>query len=146
VNPIIGCGYWIFWGGPKGRAISDSIAWKIPNAHCGYIDLYIDGGVCALFFLFCMLAAYGFRLVKRGHGDRFQQVRLGMFSAAIVYNLSESSFLRMGLLWFTTLLMIVDFPKMKKTAKKLHRTYQEVAVMIPRNEAVPETIQRRAFR
>jgi exopolysaccharide production protein ExoQ len=146
VNPIIGCGYWIFWAGPKGRAISDSIDWKIPNAHCGYIDLYLDGGICALFVLFCVLASYGFRLVKRGHGNRFQQVRLGMFSAAIVYNLSESSFLRMGLLWFTTLLMIVDFPRMKQTVKKFHRTNYGVAVESRRgNKAVPETVRPGVF-
>lgn len=145
VNPIIGCGYWIFWAGPKGQAISDSIAWKIPNAHCGYIDLYIDGGICALFVLFCVLAAYGFRLVKRGHGNRFQQVRLGMFSAAIVYNLSESSFLRMGLLWFTTLLMIVDFPRMKQTIKKFHRTSYGVVVASRRSETVPEAVRPGVF-
>jgi O-antigen ligase len=145
VNPIIGCGYWIFWAGPKGRAISDSIDWKIPNAHCGYIDLYLDGGICALFVLFCVLVAYGFRLTKRSHANRFQLFRLGMFSAAIVYNLSESSFLRMGLLWFTTLLMIVDFPRMKQTIKKFHRTSHGVVVASRRSETVSETVRPGVF-
>jgi uncharacterized protein (DUF1330 family) len=68
-----------------------------------------------------------------------------MFSAAIVYNLSESSFLRMGLLWFTTLLMIVDFPKMKQTVKRFNRKNYEVAVAGRGSEAVPKTVRQGAF-
>lgn len=126
VNPIIGCGYWNFWAGPGGLAISNAIVWQTPNAHCGYLDIYLDGGACGLFLLFCVLVAYGLRLVKRAQMSRFQLVRLGMLSAAIVYNLSESSFLRMGLLWFTTLLMMVDFPRMKESPIGLRRPAQHL--------------------
>lgn len=111
VNPIFGNGYWNFWGGPGGRAISDMIQWNIPNAHCGYLDLYLDGGFSVLLLLGFMLIAYGFRLVARQSLQPERRLRMAFFCAALVYNLSESSFFRIGLLWFTTLLVIVDFPQ-----------------------------------
>jgi len=117
VNPIFGYGYWTFWGGPRGRAISDSINWTIPTAHCGYLDIYLDGGICGLLVLFIVLLVYGNRLLKFSANNRFQMTRLGILAGAIVYNLAESSFVRMGLLWFAVLLVIVDFPKMKWPAK-----------------------------
>jgi O-antigen ligase len=110
VNPILGCGYWNFWAGPGGKAISEIIHWPIPNAHCGYLDIYLDGGICGLIVLSIFLVSYGFRLAGKDARSTFQLVRLGLFAAAIVYNQSESSFFRLGLLWFTTLLMIVSFP------------------------------------
>ena len=113
VNPLIGCGYWNFWKGPRGQAISDSIQWQIPTAHCGYLDLYLDGGILALVVFFGFLAAYGWRRIKDNSGSRFEAFRIGLLCSAIVYNLTESSFVRLGLLWFATLMLVVDFPRMK---------------------------------
>jgi hypothetical protein len=39
------------------------------------------------------------------------RVRFAFLIVAILHNLTESSFARMGLMWFTTLLMIYEFPK-----------------------------------
>jgi exopolysaccharide production protein ExoQ len=118
VNPIIGYGYWDFWGGPVGQEIAFQMQTSIPNAHCGYIDLYLDGGIIGLIFACIFLVAYGVRLTSRRKQDRTQCVRLALFCAAIVYNLAESSFLRLGLLWFTTLVMIVDFPQPRLKARR----------------------------
>lgn len=119
VNPILGCGYWNFWSGPGGKAISEAIQWPIPNAHCGYLDIYLDGGICGLVLLTIVLVSYGFRLAGRDTRSPFQLVRLALFATAIIYNLSESSFFRIGLLWFTTLLMMVTFPRSQARAKKV---------------------------
>jgi exopolysaccharide production protein ExoQ len=118
VNPILGCGYWNFWGGPGGKAISDMIHWPIPNAHCGYLDIYLDGGICGLIILTIFLVSYGFRLAGKDARSPFQLVRFGFFAAMIFHNQSESSFFRMGLLWFATLLMIVAFP-MKQRRREM---------------------------
>lgn len=117
VNPLTGCGYWNFWKGPGGAAISTAIGWTVPTAHCGYLDVYLDGGILGLFLFFCVLAAYGWRLIKRSEKGRFQLVGLAVLSAAIVYNLTESAFLRTGPLWFLVLVMIVDMPPRKRDAK-----------------------------
>lgn len=119
VNPIVGNGYWNFWAGPGGKAISNMIHWPIPNAHCGYLDIYLDGGICGLIILAVFLISYGLRLAGRDARSPFQLVRLGLFAAAIVYNQSESSFFRLGLLWFTTLLMIVSFPTKQRRREQM---------------------------
>jgi O-antigen ligase len=119
VNPILGNGYWNFWAGPGGKAISEAIHWPIPNAHCGYLDIYLDGGICGLIVLAIAIASYGFRLTSRDARTPFQLVRIAMFVTAIIYNLSESSFFRLGLLWFTTLLMVVSFPRRQGRTEQL---------------------------
>jgi exopolysaccharide production protein ExoQ len=146
VNPLIGYGYWNFWKSPGGLAISDVVQWDVPNAHNGYLDIYLDGGFVALILLCCYIFAYGRRMIKQSHNGRFQLVRLGFFAAAIVHNLSESSLFRMGLLWFATLLVTVEFPRMKRAVKKVPPTHQDVAVASPRRDPVLETVHRRAFR
>jgi len=119
VNPLIGCGYWNFWQGPHGAEISKEINWAIPTAHCGYLDIFLDGGILGLAVLFYMLGAYGWRLIRQGRQDRFRVVGLAVLCAAIIYNLSESSFVRVGPLWFATVLMMVEFPLRKKVAKRI---------------------------
>lgn len=114
VNPIVGCGYWNFWGGPGGFAISQAMTTTIPTAHNGYLDIYLDGGFIGLGVLFVFLIARGRhllgRLRKLGSGNYYARISFAVLIMAIIYNLSESTWARMGLIWFTTLLMIADFP------------------------------------
>jgi O-antigen ligase len=114
VNPLFGAGYWNFWGGPSGYAISKAMNTTIPNGHCGYLDIYLDGGVVGLVILFAVLVSNGHKLVNsvRNGRDvtRNVAVNLPFLISVITYNLTESSFARMSILWFTTLLMIVEFP------------------------------------
>jgi O-antigen ligase len=114
VNPIIGSGYWNFWGGPGGYAISQTMNTLVPNAHCGYFDLYLDGGMIGLAMLFVLLVVCGFRIVNnlklRREAKWYVRVRFAVLIAAIIYNLTESTFARMGPIWFTTLMMMVEYP------------------------------------
>ncbi|HEY1903579.1 MAG TPA: O-antigen ligase family protein [Terracidiphilus sp.] len=115
VNPLIGAGYWSFWGGPGGFAIEQAMKTTVPNAHDGYLDIYIDGGFIGLAILFLMLVACGFRIVNRLELkdrllNRYVLFRFAILIVAICYNLSESQFSRMSMIWFTTLLMLVEFP------------------------------------
>ncbi len=129
VNPLIGAGYWNFWGGEGGYAISQAMNTIVPNAHNGYMDIYLDGGIVGLLMLFLLLVVCGRRIIKylkvNLDTDRYLRVRFAFLVVAVIYNLSESAFARLGPIWFTTLLMIVDFPAMKPTVRKapeaLHR-------------------------
>jgi O-antigen ligase len=110
VNPLIGAGYYNFWGGSGGLRVNEAMHEIIPNAHNGYVDMYLDGGIIGLILLFSMLVAYGRRLMKHLPDDRFQRLRFAMLIAMIVYNMSESMYGRLSTIWFTTLLVLVDFP------------------------------------
>jgi exopolysaccharide production protein ExoQ len=113
VNPFIGAGFWNFWGGPGGFSFNLAINEVIPNAHNGYVDMYLDGGFIGLAILYLMLIACGNRVTRYIRAtrtlDRYQRIRFAFIIATIIYNLSESSFARIGPLWFTTLMMILDY-------------------------------------
>jgi exopolysaccharide production protein ExoQ len=121
VNPLIGAGYWNFWGGRGGRPIEEAMGTVVPNAHCGYLDIYLDGGVIGLILLYVMLIAYGRRLMRNLLVNRYQRIRFAIFIVMIIYNLSESMYARLTPLWFTTLLVMIDFPFRRAHVKKAQR-------------------------
>jgi exopolysaccharide production protein ExoQ len=133
VNPIVGYGYWNFWGSDKGLAIADNMETTIPNAHCGYVDVYLDGGMIGLAIIFLFLLTYGNRLTAKRRPDRFQLVRIAVLCSAIIYNLSESSLTRVGLLWFTTIAMVVSFPEIRRT-----RIQRDVVRLEGKREGISE--------
>jgi O-antigen ligase len=110
VNPWIGAGFWNFWGGKGGVEISRAVGMNIENGHNGYLDIYLDGGVIGLTLLFGFLIGSGKRLVNTLQEQRFQRLRFAFLLVIIIYNCSESLFARPGLLWFTALLLLLDFP------------------------------------
>jgi exopolysaccharide production protein ExoQ len=140
VNPLIGSGYWNFWGGPGGNEIVEAMRTVIPNAHDGYLDIYIDGGVVGLTLLFIVLITCGRRIIHRLRAsrdtNRYARIRFALLIVAIIYNLSESSFARMGLLWFTTLLMLIEFPA-KTVARKVRVAVQLGAAAPALEHATP---------
>lgn len=121
VNPLVGAGYWNFWGGPGGYAISKAMDTPIPNGHCGYLDIYLDGGMIGLVFLFVLLVTCGNKIIRKlGTGSNATRrfgINLAYLVALITYNLTESSFARMSILWFTALLMVVEVPYSAYAAK-----------------------------
>jgi len=125
VNPLVGAGYWNFWGGKGGLAISQAMNTAVPNAHNGYLDIYLDGGLIALVLLFCVLVTSGKRLIANLHLNRYQRVRFAVLIVMIFYNLTESTFARLTPIWFTTLLVLIEFPPLKTGMRKsqgsLHR-------------------------
>jgi exopolysaccharide production protein ExoQ len=118
VNPWIGDGYWNFWGGPAGMKVNEAMNALIPNAHNGYLDIYLDGGVIGLSVLFFLLVAYGRRLMKNLSANRLRRLRFAMLVVVIIYNLTESMYARVSPLWFTTLLVLVDLPFLSDRPKK----------------------------
>lgn len=113
VNPLFGAGYYNFWGGPGGKAISEAMNTRIPNGHDGYLDIFLDGGLVGLFLLTYVLISSGRRLIKIIPLHRFNKLRFAFLIIAIIHNLMESSFGRLSALWFTTLLMLVEFPSVR---------------------------------
>jgi exopolysaccharide production protein ExoQ len=118
VNPLIGFGYYNFWGGTGGQNVNRMMHSTIPNAHDGYVDIYLDGGIIGLILLAYWLIAYGSRFVGSLSGDRFQRLRFSVLIVAIVYNISESNWARLSTIWFTTLLVLVYSPSVKGRLQK----------------------------
>ena len=120
VNTFVGAGYWNFWGGKGGLAISQAMGTTVPNAHCGYLDIFLDGGVVGLVLLSCLLVTSGRRLITHLDANHFQRVRFAVLIVMILYNLSESTFCRLSPTWFTTLLAIIVFPSLQTRLRHSH--------------------------
>lgn len=113
VNPVLGVGFWNFWGGPRGEAIRKAINYDAPNAHNGYLDIFLDGGVIGVVLLFSFLFAAGNRLLREIGVDRYRRVKFAFLIIAIIGGVTESNFGRLSILWFTTVLAVIDFPPLK---------------------------------
>lgn len=128
VNPLIGEGFWNFWGGPGGLRVNEAMNEVIPNAHNGYMDIYLDGGFIGLIVLFLLLVVCGRRIIKHlrpgSDPNHYQRMKFAVLIAAIIYNMSESTFARVGLVWFTTLLMIAEDLPLRATLGSAKATVQ----------------------
>jgi len=109
VNPLIGAGYWNFWGGPGGRAIMVAMNTTVPNAHCGYLDMYLDGGFISLMLLGILLITVSRNLIRKSTASQFYSLRFAILVVAIIYNMSETTFARLTTSWFTLLLALTEF-------------------------------------
>jgi exopolysaccharide production protein ExoQ len=137
VNPLVGAGYWNFWGGPGGYEIAEAMSTSIPNAHCGYIDIYLDGGLVGLALLFIVLISYGNRIIRqlwmRIDIDHFLRLRFAVLIAMLIYNNAESQFAGISPLWFTALLVMLSYP-----ANAFARKARSVVSGVPVTGRYPE--------
>jgi O-antigen ligase len=113
VNPWVGEGFYNFWGGPGGRAIQTAMQSGVPNAHNGYLDIFLDGGLIGVALLGLVFVASGIELLHNLRVSRYYQFRFTLLIVAILGGCTESNFGRMSVLWFVTVLALVEFPFMK---------------------------------
>src|ERR1035441_9567510 len=71
VNPLMGAGFWNFWGTISGRVIAVALDpgnpdpnAMVPSAHDGYVDVYLDGGFIGLAILFFLLITAATRIIR----------------------------------------------------------------------------------
>lgn len=112
VNPVVGSGFMMFWDGPYGRTALDEMGVKINSAHNGYLDLFLDGGACAIFLLGVMLIARGKVIIDRWAANEFWG-RMGLifWVVSLVYNFSETSYFRLDILWFLLMFSMIRVPE-----------------------------------
>jgi exopolysaccharide production protein ExoQ len=106
VNPLIGAGFQSFWAGERMAKLWQTLP-GIIQAHNGYIELYLEGGIVAVVLLVGLLVT-SFRSVKRRmvNGDEFARVQLTFWFIAIIYNFSEAAITQRSLMWIVTLVAI----------------------------------------
>ena len=108
INPFFGAGFKSFWAGERMATI-----WRdfpgIVQAHNGYIETYLEGGIAGLICLGALLVS-GLRSIKRQilTGDSYARVRWTFLVITLFYNFSEAAFTQLSLLWIVTLLVVTD--------------------------------------
>lgn len=110
VNPLIGAGFYNFWGSKDGQALAEDAGVGASNAHSGYLETYLDGGVIGLAVVFLLLVASARRIIRNLPLNGFHRVRFVFLIVTLAQNLTESLFVRLSPMWFTTVLVCINYP------------------------------------
>jgi hypothetical protein len=109
-NALLGAGFNSFWAGHRLVELRDSVG-GIIQAHNGYLETYLNGGLVGVALLLLLLfSAYVRAKAQLVDGTPVGRIVFVLLSVAIIYNLSEASFSKLSLLWFATVLVITRYP------------------------------------
>jgi exopolysaccharide production protein ExoQ len=102
-NPLAGAGFDTFWAGQRLELLADK-TYGIIQAHNGYLETYLNGGMIGVGLLVIFLFSAFWRIRKKlAFGQRMDSIRFALLLVAIVYNFSEASFNKPGIMWLSTL-------------------------------------------
>jgi exopolysaccharide production protein ExoQ len=108
-NPLLGQGFNTFWAGERMEQLADK-TFGIIQAHNGYVETYLNGGLIGVGFLAILLLSTYIRTRKKlvlSMPDG--SIRLVILLTAILHNYSEASFNKIGPLWFVTLFTFMEY-------------------------------------
>lgn len=100
INPVLGTGYQSFWLGSRVDYLWDRYLFHPRQAHNGYIEIYLNGGLLGLALLVAMIMSIGNMLKKELAGDHSLPILLFAFwVTALFYNCTEARFSGPYLIW-----------------------------------------------
>jgi O-antigen ligase len=128
-NPLVGTGYESFWLGDRIEKVWRLIGFTgIAEAHNGYLDTYINLGAIGLFLLgMLLLNAYRHVLVTLRRHPHAGRLSLALFTAGLIYNLTESGFKMMTPLWLAFLLGITCVPAIQQLQERRQTSARPLA-------------------
>jgi O-antigen ligase len=108
-----GKGYGSFWIGDLANDLWKKFVWHPGQAHNGYVDVYVDIGLIGLILLsLAIISSYKNIMLMVESKSEYGMFRLLIFSMVIIYNITETSFLKpTSLLWFMFLLVSIKVPE-----------------------------------
>ena len=111
INPLLGAGFESFWEGSRMQKVWDMTEVGIQEAHNGYLELYLNLGWMGILLLAGLIVT-GYRnaLAVFRRDPHAGRLRLGFFTAAVIYSLTEAGFRMMGSIWTAFLLAIIAVP------------------------------------
>jgi O-antigen ligase len=111
-DPLVGFGFYSFWDSEFGRNVNIAMRTEgLNEAHNGYLETFVDGGVVGEGLLVVLLLAVGARSIRRlFDGSLFGRMAFAFWLIAIFSDISEVNFFRLGAIWFTFLLLAIECP------------------------------------
>jgi O-antigen ligase len=101
INPILGTGYQSFWLGARADYLWDKYLFHPIQAHNGYLETYLNGGLIGLCLLMATIVFTGNRLRREVlHESSFGILLFACLVVAVFYNWTEAMFSRLNLIWF----------------------------------------------
>jgi exopolysaccharide production protein ExoQ len=114
-NPLVGAGFNSFWAGRRLVQLHDSVG-GIIQAHNGYLETYLNGGLVGVGLLAVLLIA-GYRQARRAsvRGAPDGGLRFVLIILAIIHNFTEASFNKLSILWLATVFALMDYRALPRT-------------------------------
>jgi len=113
-NPLFGVGFETFWMGDNLVKLHEGRPWQPNEAHNGYIEVYLDGGVIGLLLLAGVVFA-AFRKIRLDLLRNFQWGRFQMacLVALLVHSWTEAGFRGLSFPFFMFFVIAVNWPKFR---------------------------------
>lgn len=107
-NIYIGAGFNSFWTGERLADIYEKLG--IIQAHNGYLETYLNGGlIAAMLLAFLLLGAIVSVNNRLRKDDLTANFAFAIIVVSLIYNLTEASFDKTSLLWFILLLTTTSY-------------------------------------
>jgi exopolysaccharide production protein ExoQ len=109
-QPLLGAGFSTFWSGWRLVQTQQTFGHLFLQAHNGYLETYLNGGLIGVGLLIVLLAVAYTRIRQRlAEGTSDAGIRFTMLLVAIVHNFTEATFYKLSLLWFVTVFAFMDY-------------------------------------
>ena len=109
-SPLLGAGFSTFWSGRRLVQIEQTFGSIVIQAHNGYLETYLNGGLIGVGLLVILLCRSYRRIrEKLVLGTPDARLRFTMLFVAIVHNYTEATFYKLSLLWFMTVYAVMDY-------------------------------------
>lgn len=110
-SPVIGIGYDSFWLGDRMERLWAKYWWHPTEAHNGYVETFLELGLIGLVLLAGVIIC-AYRNICREFMVDFDygRFRISFLIIALFFNVTESAFNGVQLLWFIFLLIAVECP------------------------------------
>lgn len=101
INPFLGTGYQSFWLGKRADFLWEKYYYHPIQAHNGYLETYLNGGLIGASLLMAMIVSTGSKLKKQLQFENcfIGAILLAIFVTAVFYNMTEAMFGRLNLFW-----------------------------------------------
>ena len=108
-NLLVGVGFNTFWVGQRLMSLFEKVG-GIIQAHNGYLETYLNVGLVGVGLLLVLLLSGYMRIRKQLiTGIPEGSIRFVVLLVAIMYNYSEASFSKVGVLWLLTLFAVMQY-------------------------------------
>ena len=107
-NPLIGAGFASFWLTPAAIELGNKLA--VSEAHDGYLEIYLDGGIIGLCLLLPVLITAGKNAVRNITENRVTgPLYASLFLVGLMYNYTEAAFDNGSLVGFILWIVAIQY-------------------------------------
>jgi O-antigen ligase len=127
-SPLVGAGFNTFWAGQRLVKLQAEVG-NIIQAHNGYVEVYLNGGLIGVGLVgAALLAGYGRLKHRLISGLATERLALVILLVGTAYNFSEAAFHKPSLLWFAIVLAMMMSAGVSRSAAEEQRESPDLAV------------------